>query len=363
MVKMIKPQRRSFGAFKSFIEEELPKIKGNPKVWNAFLKRSGNSANSTLAEEVLQFGTDPMLFVADLNKSYGFFHPDKPNTINIGKQLVQKFQKNSGDQKMRQIIEATILHELVHWSCNKRGIPEEENGLKIEMGVKFEEEAYGIKVLQDGQLMHASQEKLGTLSRRYESRGNPAAIGWDSNGGYSFGDYQLASSKGRVGDFMRYLDQSGIAAWNHFADVLGQAGGDAAARAGTSEFKNAWRELATDSSFSDAQHSFIKVTHYDIFDRKLRVTGFNLDRHSKALRDVAWSVSVQHGPGAIGIFTIPINRLDPSRREDDAAIINAVYDERSNVDKYFRKSVPNIKQAVKERFKKERQDALNALTA
>jgi len=363
MVKMIKPQRRSFSAFKNYIEEELPKIKNNPKVWNAFVNRSGNSTNSTVAEEALQFGTDPMLFVADLNKSYGFFHPDKPNTINIGKQLVRQFQKNSDDQKMRQIVEVTVLHELVHWSCNKRGIPEEENGRKIEMGVKFEEEAYGKKVLQDDQLMHALEEKLGTLSRRYESRGNPGAIGWDGTGGYSYGQDQLASSKGRVGDFMRYLDLSGNTSWNHFADVLGQAGGDAAARAGTPEFKNAWRELATDSNFSDAQHSFIKATHYDIFDKKLRATGFILDKHSKVLRDVAWSVSVQHGPGAIGIFTIPINRLDPSRREDDAAIINAIYDERSKVEIYFKNSKSNIKQAVIERFKKERQDALNALMA
>ena len=42
---------------------------------------------------------------------------------------------------------------------------------------------------------------------------------------------------------------------------------------------------------------------------------------------------------------------------DDGALIDAVYDERSNVEKYFRRSTAGVKQSVRNRFKEERDNA------
>ena len=367
MVNMINPQQRSYVTFKAFIEDELPKIKDNLNVWSVFLDKSGNKSTPEFAKNAIKFGTDPLLFIADLNESYGFFHPDKPNTINIGRKLVDTFQANSGDLRVRQLIEATVLHELIHWSRNIKGLKEEEDGRKVEMGVKFEEEAYGSRILKDSDLIHALEEELGTLSRRFESKGDPKAIGWDNTGGWSYGLYQLASSKGQIANFINFLKLSENPTWNQFADNLIQAGGDPEARAGSPKFRVAWEKLAMDGKnlFSKAQHDYIKVTHYDKFFGNLINSDFRFDlnQHSNALRNVAWSVSVQHGPGAVNLFTIPITKLDTSQRSDDSAIINAIYDERSKVDIYFSKSTPEIKRNVLKRFVEERQDALRMLIA
>ena len=46
---------------------------------------------------------------------------------------------------------------------------------------------------------------IGALSERYESRGNPAIIGWDSTGGWSYGKYQLAANTGSLNEFHNWL--------------------------------------------------------------------------------------------------------------------------------------------------------------
>ena len=54
----------------------------------------------------------------------------------------------------------------------------------------------------------------------------------------------------------------------------------------------------------------------------------------------------------------PLGRPLPA---DDAVLINAIYSERSQVDKYFSKSEPKVRAAIAERFGDERRLALNQL--
>ena len=49
---------------------------------------------------------------------------------------------------------------------------------------------------------------IGALSEKYESRGNPAIIGWDSTGGWSYGKYQLAANTGALNEFHAWLEQT-----------------------------------------------------------------------------------------------------------------------------------------------------------
>jgi len=47
--------------------------------------------------------------------------------------------------------------------------------------------------------------ELGSLNGRYESSGNPGAIGCDKTGGWSYGTYQLATKRGTFAGFLAFL--------------------------------------------------------------------------------------------------------------------------------------------------------------
>lgn len=200
--------------------------------------------------------------------------------------------------------------------------------------------------------------ELGALSARYESKGDPGAIGWDSTGGWSYGRYQIASNTGTMDNYLEYLKESNPTAY----DKLQAAGGAAAAKRGDPKFKTAWTELAGQKEFADSQHNFIKATHYDKAADRLDGLGLDVNTRSKALQDVVWSTSVQHGDsGTQTLFDRALKGRDPSLMSD-GDIINALYDERSKTDVYFRRSTPKVQQSVKNRFAEERKDALNMLS-
>ena len=199
--------------------------------------------------------------------------------------------------------------------------------------------------------------ELGALSFRFESNGRPGAIGCDKNGGFSYGQYQIACRPGTMSTFMGFLAQRFPA----LLAPLKAAGGVAAATQGSEVFKAAWRKLAADPVFAVSQHAFIAETHYQPFAQHLlKSFGLALEQRSAALRDVAWSVAVQHGPGN-AVFDRALSPLGKPLPADDAVLINAVYDERSQINKYFSKSTAEVQAAVAGRFRQERQLALNQM--
>jgi hypothetical protein len=167
--------------------------------------------------------------------------------------------------------------------------------------------------------------RLGELSAQFESGGRgPGTVssGRGDPGGVSYGIYQLASRTGTVAAFLRGEG----AAW---AREFGGAG------PGSAGFSAIWKGIAArePAAFADAQHAFIRRTHYDpavrsVFDN----TGLDLDARHDAVRDVTWSVAVQHGgaakilSGAVGNSDARLGRADPGY---DRALIEAIYDERS----------------------------------
>lgn len=155
------------------------------------------------------------------------------------------------------------------------------------------------------------RNSLGSLSERHEVPGTgPGTIssGGSDPGGVSYGSYQLSTKAGTLTAFL----------------------------AGP-EFKP-WAELwlaeaARDPDvFRDAQRAFILRTHYEPAVMKVaRSTGFNLDKASNAVREAAFSVSVQHG-GAATILGDAVRRTDKRLKRSDpryerALIIN-IYDRR-----------------------------------
>lgn len=200
----------------------------------------------------------------------------------------------------------------------------------------------------------SSQEDLGALSRRYESNGNPGAVssGAGDPGGVSYGAYQLTT-----GNVKRFLESENGEKWKNEFDGL---------QAGSIEFGNKWKEIASrdPNSFLQAQHNYIKRTHFDPVSAHLDTIGLDVNQRSAAIRDVTWSVSVQHGPGT-RLIDNALAGKDISKLTDQEIII-AIYDERSRKNSdgnlvYFVNSSKNVQTGVENRFKNELQDALRML--
>ena len=198
--------------------------------------------------------------------------------------------------------------------------------------------------------------QLGDLSKRFESNGNPGAIGHDSTGGPSYGEYQIATRTGTMAAFFTFLQTDSPP----FFAALVQAGGAAAAAIETPAFCDAWRSAAKDAEFAMSQHRFIQFTHYAPFAKRLD-DGLALGSagRSGALQNVIWSVAVQHGPDNQVFRNALAGQAVPALV--DKQVIDAVYDERSKLDKYFSSSKPQVLAGLAARFVAERKLALQML--
>lgn len=167
--------------------------------------------------------------------------------------------------------------------------------------------------------------RLGVLSEMFESGGRGAGAvssGSGDPGGVSYGIWQLASRTGTAAAFMADEGSPWRAA---FAGAL----------PGSAAFSAMWRAVAArePDAFAAAQHDFIERTHYrPAVATVLARTGCDLDARHAAVRDVAWSVAVQHG-GAVAVLTNGVASADTAFARDDARydrkLIGAVYDART----------------------------------
>lgn len=203
---------------------------------------------------------------------------------------------------------------------------------------------------------------LGALSARYESNGDPASIGHDSTGGYSYGTYQIATLTGTFSHFMNFLRAS----YPDLAQPLDAAGGSSAATNGTEQFQDAWKSEAQQgpSRFQQAQHDFIQTTHYDVQVAGLKLKfGLDVNQRSRALQNVVWSMAVQMGGATQTIFRNVLQNLPSVATVDDAQLIPLLYAEREKVNIYFASSTPAVQASVLKRFQREQNDALQMLQA
>ena len=202
-----------------------------------------------------------------------------------------------------------------------------------------------------------SNYKLGTLSAKWES-GNrgPATISTSIHdpGGTSYGTYQISTKHGYITDFLKY---EGAQFCEYFE----------AFKPGTADFDKQWKHIAhaNPNAFHQAEHSFIKRTHFLPFIRRLENNvQFNVLEFSPVIQDVIWSTAVQHGPNSQIINnafrSVPIHNLS----EHD--IIKTIYAERSKMrgDKlyYFPRIKDNWKNHLTNRFYEERNEALYQLS-
>ena len=206
--------------------------------------------------------------------------------------------------------------------------------------------------------------QLGALSEQYETGGRgPGTVssGAGDPGGVSYGTYQLAGNLGRPQQFLANEGR----AW------AAEFGG---ASPGSASFTATWKAIAArePEKFEAAQHAYIQRTHYDVqVDHVQAAAGLDLSTRSAALKDVAWSTSVQHGPETNAIVKamarVEAQGVKPSDGQAyDRALINAIYDERGKRDAsgalaYFTSASAQVQASVANRFADERRDALAML--
>ena len=214
---------------------------------------------------------------------------------------------------------------------------------------------------------HTFDFNIGALSEKYESRGNPGTIGWDSTGGWSYGKYQLAAATGSLNEFHSWLAR----AHPDLESQLAAAGGPSAGRAGTEAYKAAWAQVMGTEAGGAAQSEYTALTYFGPANRRIiGSTGLDTTTRARTVQQALFSTSIQHGQGgANSVFRRALAGLGypPSEitttNPTDAALIRAVYAERraENGGKYFPSSTQAVRNSVVNRFHNEEADALASL--
>ncbi|HAT8529706.1 vgrG protein [Vibrio vulnificus] len=158
--------------------------------------------------------------------------------------------------------------------------------------------------------------QLGKTSEIYESGGRgPGVIssGRGDHGGKSYGVYQLSSNLKVVHRFVKnskYRD--------HFGELT----------VGSDAFDETWKRIANSDAvgFRNAQHEFIKETHFDPLYNKLISEGIIKNTNEAAILDMIWSTSVQFGARTSLISRAVGKRTELSSREIIELVQNYKHD-------------------------------------
>lgn len=201
---------------------------------------------------------------------------------------------------------------------------------------------------------------IGALSAAFESGSQGVnAIGYDKNGGTSYGTYQIASKPGTMRGFIEFLQEK-EPAW---AKTL-KAAGSADTGSTKGRMPDAWRSIAAKDpeKFGQLQREFIESTHYEpARDKILAKTGVDMDTLPPAAREALWSTAVQHGAaGAAKIFGQAIKSVGKNESEQQFAqkLIDKVYDSRKS---QFGSSTASVQASVRGRMNVEKDMVLAML--
>ncbi len=203
-------------------------------------------------------------------------------------------------------------------------------------------------------------QEIGALSSHFESgEQGPGVVGYDHNGGTSYGTYQISSRAGTMKHFVDYLSEQA-------PDLAGKLKAAGAANTGSTSGKmpEAWKKIAAADPvrFSKLQFDFIEKSHYvPALQEISQRTGLDVSKAPRALQEVLWSTAVQHGPnGAAKIFTKAIGHAQAGHggvKLDQ--LIGSVYALRAG---QFGSSGGEVQAAVRNRFREEGKLALAMLT-
>jgi len=217
------------------------------------------------------------------------------------------------------------------------------------------------------QALGENSSEIGKLAAQYESATKGSSvIGYDRNGGTSYGTYQISSRAGTFNEFLSFLDKESP----DWAQKLRDAG---KANTGSRNGKvpNAWKELCAENpaQMKKLEHDFIVKSHYEPVASHVEARWKGNISH--ALREVIFSTAVQHGVGGakhvfnqafadtnLNAKTLTSN-LSADAKQAQEELIKNVYTHRSTK---FGSSTLQVQEAAKNRFIHEQKQALAILT-
>lgn len=205
-------------------------------------------------------------------------------------------------------------------------------------------------------------ERLGSLSAKYESNGDPAAVSQSDGdgGGWSYGIYQFSSAAGKVQDFVAWLC-SYQPPYDEYGRQLAAAGDPC----NSQSFIEKWQEIGNVDAdgFGALQDEYVKPQYYDAGADNLQTWyTFDISQHSNALKQVLFSNCIQHGSyyGAEVFGDAAKLKGDDLNSMSDADIIYYIYEVKLT-DMSWSSGSPELRPGLFSRWHNEREDALQLL--
>ena len=307
---------------------------------NSSGKNSSSSETSPFAAQLL---STQSMFSSGLNGSFGGASVFENRMFKVLTEIARHIHDNSADSGR------------LSGSASKSHIPS-----LIQIDLEYEPAAISSIPVSLELKDSARTSPLGALSARFESGNrNIEAVGYDRQGGTSYGKYQISSRAGSMERFIHFLEDKAP----DWASRL-QTAGPADTGSTEGRMPETWKAIAAEDpvSFGNLQHAFIRRDYYmPARDMILEQTGLNFDAAPVALQEVLWSTAVQHGStGATRIFTQAIDKFltqnDSTRNPQE--LIAEIFDIRS---RQFGSSTAQIQDAVQNRFTQEKQLAFSML--
>ena len=171
------------------------------------------------------------------------------------------------------------------------------------------------------------------------------AIGYDKNGGTSYGKFQISSKAGTFDDWLQWLDKNGYEAVAQELRAAGPA--DTGGRNGKAP--DVWRALVGTGAITDEmQAQFINESIVEPALNNLPESMQDAVQSDPGLMQALFSTAVQHGAGgAVKLFARNWKKADGDRE----AFLDALYADRKT---QFGSSTDDVQQSVAMRFDRER---------
>jgi hypothetical protein len=213
----------------------------------------------------------------------------------------------------------------------------------------------------------AAGDGLGFLAAKFESgEEGISAIGYDSKGGTSYGNYQIASRVGTMSAFLDYLA-------SRAPDIASRlkAAGPANTGGRSGKMPAEWRKIAVEdpTRFESLQSDFIRTSHFEpALQAIAAATGVAFEKLPSAYQEVLFSTAVQHGAsGATRIVSQALQRVEantlhnqqsPSARKAGEQLISQIYHLRAG---QFASSTSRVQASVRNRLKQEMREAIQMI--
>lgn len=239
--------------------------------------------------------------------------------------------KRGTDPKAALIQTDSVFREAMS-KRTEQGFQENMNNKNLDEAGRF------LRTMEDGDPANfVAQYESGTAGS--------LAIGYDKNGGTSYGKFQISSRAGTFSGFTQWLDKNGQGG---VAKAL-RAAGDANEGGKEGGVPEAWQKLVRAGAITDEmQEQFIRETHIDPAMKGLPEHISQAIASDPTLSRALFSTAVQHGAGgAVKMFTRNWGKGEGNKE----TFLDALYDDRKG---QFGSSAGEVQSGVAFRLDRER---------